>query len=461
VRLSEAGPIIVVGAGPAGALLAIYLAEQGHQVKLCESRPDLRSVDISSGRSINLALATRGLATLQDIGVTDQVEKITIPMRGRMVHTNGEAALQPYGLNDWEVIHSVSRGDLNAILLDRAEATGRVELVFSQRCRSVDFEAKTLTFTDGDDGDREYEIPFGVVFGSDGVNSVVRRSMLEFSGGTFTEEPLDHGYKEISINPKAGGGFQIDPNALHIWPRGEFMLIALANPEGDFTVTLFMPLFGERDSFEALQTEENVLEFFDYHFAEFMPLVPDLTEQFFENPTGDLGTLRTAGWSHGAGGVLVGDAAYSIVPFHGQGMNLAMESTRALARQIESHPEDLAEAFVTYEEQRINNAAAIAEMALQNYSEMRSGVVDPKYLLKRELALELQRRYPDRVTPRYNMVMFTTMPYSEALARGVVLNDLLNELTDGCAVLSDVDFDSAHRRISEISPLPTGGASYE
>lgn len=461
MRLSEAGPIVIVGAGPAGALLAIYLAEQGHKVKLCESRPDLRSVDISSGRSINLALATRGLATLQDIGVTDEVKKITIPMRGRMVHTNGEATLQPYGLNDWEVIHSVSRGDLNAILLDRAEATCRVELVFNQRCRSVDFEAKTIKFTDGADNNEEYEIPFGVVFGADGVNSAVRRSMLEFNGGTFVKEPLDHGYKEILIRPKDDGGFQIDPNALHIWPRGEFMLIALANPEGDFTVTLFMPLLGERDSFEALETEKKVLEFFNYHFAEFMPLVPDLTAQFFENPTGELGTLRTEGWSHGADGVLVGDAAYSIVPFHGQGMNLAMESTRALARQIEAHPEDLAGAFTAYEAQRIDNAAAIAEMALQNYSEMRSGVVDPKYLLKRELALELQSRYPERISPRYNMVMFTTMAYSEALSRGAVLNNLLNELTDGCLELRDVDFELAHQRVSEISPLPAGGVSVE
>lgn len=461
MRLADANPIVVVGAGPAGALLAIYLAEQGHQVQLFESRPDLRSVDISSGRSINLALATRGLATLEDIGVTELVDEITIPMRGRMVHTNGEAHLLPYGLNEWEVIHSVSRGDLNAILLDRAEATGLVEITFNQRCRNVDFENKLITFTDSSDNSREYATPFGVVFGSDGFNSVVRKSMLEANGGAFTKEPLDHGYKEITIAPASDGAFKLDPNALHIWPRGEFMLIALANPGGDFTVTLFMPMKGQRDSFEALRSPAKVEEFFEYHFSQFTPLVPDLVTQFFENPTGDLATLRTEGWSLGADAVLVGDAAYSIVPFHGQGMNLAMESTRALDRHLRANPDDIAEAFRAFENQRIGDAAAIAEMALQNYSEMRSGVVDPKYLIKRELALELQQRHPERISPRYNMVMFTTMPYSEALQRGLVLNDLLNDLTEGCTELSEVDFDLAAARISEIPLLPTGGATYD
>ena len=285
--------------------------------------------------------------------------------------------------------------------------------------------------------------------------------MLEFNNGTFSEEPLDHGYKEITITPEADGGFKLDPNALHIWPRGEFMLIALANPEGDFTVTLFMPMKGERDSFEALQSPDKVEEFFDYHFSQFTPLVPDLVTQFFENPTGELGTLRTQGWSLDADGVLVGDAAYSIVPFHGQGMNLAMESTKALNEHLLANPDDLGEAFRAYEEQRIGDAAAIAEMALQNYSEMRSGVVDPKYLIKRELALELQRLYPERVSPRYNMVMFTTMPYSEALQRGLVLNELLNELTEGCSELSEVDFELAADRVSEIPPLAYGGKSDE
>ena len=460
MRLADANPLVVVGAGPAGALLAIYLAEQGHHVQLFESRPDLRTVDISSGRSINLALATRGLATLQDIAVTELVDEITIPMRGRMVHTDGEEHLLPYGMNEWEVIHSVCRGDLNAILLDRAESTGRVDIAFNQRCRGVDFENKVITFTDSSDNNREYTVPFGVVFGSDGVNSVVRRSMLESNGGSCSEEPLDHGYKEITITPNAEGGFKLDPNALHIWPRGEFMLIALANPDGDFTVTLFMPMKGEKDSFEALKSPAKVEEFFQHHFAQFTPLVPDLVEQFFENPTGELGTLRTEGWSLGADGVLVGDAAYSIVPFHGQGMNLAMESTRALDRHLRANPDDLAEAFRAFETQRIGDAAAIAEMALQNYSEMRSGVVDPKYLIKRELALELQQLYPERISPRYNMVMFTTMPYSEAFQRGLVLNELLNELTEGCTEMSEVDFDLAATRVAEIPPLPTGGATY-
>lgn len=460
MRLSDADPIVVVGAGPAGTLLAIYLAEQGHDVQLFESRPDLRKVDISSGRSINLALATRGLSTLADVGLQEKVKAITIPMRGRMVHTGGEEGLQPYGLNPWEVIHSVSRGDLNALLLDRAEATGRVTITFNQRCQNVDFENKTITFSDYGDSDQDHVVPFGLVFGADGFNSSVRRAMLEVNGGSVSEEPLDHGYKEITIRPDSDGRFKLDPNALHIWPRGEFMLIALANPEGDFTVTLFMPLEGERDSFAALNTPAKVDEFFNFHFEAFVPLVPDLREQFFANPVGRLATLRTQGWSYQDKGVLVGDAAYSIVPFHGQGMNLAMESTRALAAHLEANPDDIEAGFKAYELQRHDDAGAIAAMALQNYTEMRSGVVDPKYLLKRELALELQRRYPERISPRYNMVMFTTMPYAEARRRGAELGGLLNQLIDGCEDMSDVDFDLAAEKVAAIPLLPEGDPTY-
>ena len=417
----------VVGAGPAGSLLAIYLARQGHEVVVYEGRPDLRRVDIDAGRSINLALATRGIVPLIDVGVIDQVDAITIPMRGRMVHAADEPLpeLQPYGSQPHEVIHSVSRTDLNAILLDAAEATGRVRFEFETRLHSVELEDSLLVF---EDGRRE---AFDVVFGADGAGSKVRAALEASGRGFFDVEPLDHSYKEITLPPAVDGGFLIDPNALHIWPRGQFMLIALANPEGDFTVTLFAPT----TTFEALRDPAAVDAFFAEHFSSFATMVPDLADQFFTNPTGALATLRGTGWSHEGRAVVVGDAAHAIVPFHGQGMNAAMESVRALDRHLRASPDDLAAAFAAYEVERKPDADAIAAMALDNYVEMRSGVVDPDYLAQRTLALELEQRHPTRLSPRYNMVMFSTMPYAEAQARAqrqaeLIKTALADETTD-------------------------------
>jgi kynurenine 3-monooxygenase len=417
----------VVGAGQAGSLLAIYLARQGHEVVVYEGRPDLRRVDIDAGRSINLALATRGIVPLIDVGVIDQVDAITIPMRGRMVHAADEPLpeLQPYGSQPHEVIHSVSRTDLNAILLDAAEATGRVRFEFETRLQSVELEDSLLVF---EDGRRE---AFDVVFGADGAGSKVRAAIEASGRGFFDVEPLDHSYKELTLPPTADGGFLIDPHALHIWPRGRFMLIALANPVGDFTVTLFAPT----TTFEALRDPAAVDAFFAEHFSSFATMVPDLADQFFTNPTGALATLRGTGWSHEGRAVVVGDAAHAIVPFHGQGMNAAMESVRALDRHLRASPDDLAAAFAAYEVERKPDADAIAAMALDNYVEMRSGVVDPDYLAQRTLALELEQRHPTRLSPRYNMVMFSTMPYAEAQARAqhqaeLIKTALADETTD-------------------------------
>ena len=421
------GRLSVIGAGPAGSLLAIYLARQGHEVVVYEGRADLRRVDVDAGRSINLALATRGIVPLIDVGVIDQVDAITIPMRGRMVHAADEPLpeLQPYGSQPHEVIHSVSRTDLNAILLDAAEATGRVRFEFETRLHSVELEDSLLVF---EDGRRE---AFDVVFGADGAGSKVRAALEASGRGSFDVEPLDHSYKELTLPPAADGGFLIDPNALHIWPRGQFMLIALANPEGDFTVTLFAPT----TTFEALRDPAAVDAFFAEHFPSFATMVPDLADQFFTNPTGALATLRGTGWSHEGRAVVVGDAAHAIVPFHGQGMNAAMESVRALDRHLRASPDDLAAAFAAYEVERKPDADAIAAMALDNYVEMRAGVVDPDYLAQRTLALELEQRHPTRLSPRYNMVMFSTMPYAEAQARAqrqaeLIKTALADETTD-------------------------------
>ncbi len=433
------GPVVVVGAGQAGSLLAIYLARQGHEVTMYESRPDLRRHDIDAGRSINLALATRGIVPLIDVGVIEHVDAITIPMRGRMVHVPDDPTpdLQPYGTQAHEVIHSVSRTDLNAILLDAAEATGTVTIEFDAQVESVDLDASMLRFVGG------RAEPFGVVFGADGAGSRVRKAIAAKGAGTFKTEWLDHSYKELTLPPAADGTHRIDPNALHIWPRGQFMLIALANPEGDFTITLFAPT----ETFDQLATPEKVDAFFADEFADFAAHVPDLADQFFENPTGPLGTLRATGWSFEDKAVIVGDAAHAIVPFHGQGMNAAMESARSLHAHMVANPDDLAAAFGAYETQRKPDADAIADMALQNYIEMRSGVIDPDYLAKRELALALEQRHPDHISPRYNMVMFSTMPYSEAMSRAAIQGEIISSAIAD----STVDVDAL---VAELPALP-------
>ncbi len=475
-RLGERGPVVIVGAGLAGSMLAVYLARQGHEVQLYESRADLRRVDVDSGRSINLALATRGLVPLRELGLADAVDAITVPMAGRMIHAEGAGgavSFQPYGNRDDEVIHSVSRQDLTALLLDAAEATGRVEIHFEQWCHRVDVERRVLHFSPYGEPDRITEVPFGTVFGCDGSASEIREDVSAAVGGTVSTEPLDHGYKELTLPAGPGGGFQLDPGGLHIWPRGELMLIALANPEGDFTVTLFMPNDGTGfmpndgtgsrraaagDSFASLRTAADVDAFFERHFPDVPAMIDDLADQFLANPTGSLATVRVDGWALDDRAVLVGDAAHAIVPFHGQGMNLAMESCRLLDGHLRRRPDDIAGAFAAFEADRKPDADAIADMAIDNYVEMRSDVVDPDYVLRRELALELERRHPDRFVPRYGMVMFTTMPYAAVQDRARRQQKLLSVVTEGLDPTTDgvdaVDLDRAAALVDQLGPLP-------
>jgi kynurenine 3-monooxygenase len=441
---TEAGPMVIAGAGQAGCLLAIYLARQGHEVTLIERGADLRTDHVDAGRSINLALATRGIVPLVEVGVIDRVDAITIPMRGRMVHDvdGSDPVLQPYGSRPHEVVHSVSRADLNAILLDEAEATGRVDIQFERPLERVDFDSSRLHFADGTT-DR-----FGVVFGADGAGSRVRKSMTAAGAGAFHTEWLDHAYKELTLPPGPDGSHLLDPHALHIWPRGEFMLIALANPEGDFTMTLFAP----RATFDELTGPALIERFFRAEFGDVLNLMPDLVQQYQENPVGHLGTLRTSTWRFGGRAVLVGDAAHAIVPFHGQGMNAALESVRLLDQEMRATPDDLAGAFARYELARRPSADAIAAMALSNYVEMRAGVVDPDYLAKRALALELEQRHPERLSPRYNMVMFSTMPYAEAWSRAanqaeIIADAIADPTLDVDALVSELPL------LPELDPL--------
>jgi kynurenine 3-monooxygenase len=418
----------IVGAGLAGALLALLLARRGLPVVLSERRPDPRQAAPERGRSINLALAARGMRALEQAGVMEEVRPLLIPMRGRMVHERGgAAALQAYGQREGEVVWSVGRADLNRVLIDAAARHGSVSVRFNQLCLGVDVPARRLQFRDLSDG-HGYQLPLAPTIATDGAGSVIRGSLAAAGLVSVREEWLDHDYKELTIPAATAAG--LEREALHIWPRGGFMLIALPNTDGSFTATLFLARHGPQ-SFAALATPQAVTEFFRREFADAVPLLPDLPEQFAAHPEGQLGTVHTAPWHLNGEVLLLGDAAHAIVPFHGQGMNAAFEDCTVLEALLVRHP-DWQTCFAEFERARRPNSAAIAQMALENYIEMRDAVLDARFVRRKAIAMGLERRFPDRFIPRYSMVMFhPEIPYAEALRRGTLQAQLLEELDTG------------------------------
>ena len=397
-------PLSVIGAGLAGTLLSITLARRGHRVRLYERQDDMRRIQIDAGRSINLALAARGIRALELAGVMDLVTPELVPLPGRMLHDpSGALTFVPYGQGPEEVIYSVSRPGLNCILLDAAERAG-VELLFRRQAIALDFARQRVIFENHDDADRTEEIPLHRIFATDGAGSVLRRTMVEQLDIECTEDLLKHGYKELTLPPFPDGKPRIDKHALHIWPRGGFMLIALPNIDGSFTVTLFLALDGP-ESFETLTTPENIEAFFAKHFPDVRQLMPDLATEFLQHPTGIMGTVRCQQWSVEDRLLLIGDAAHAITPFHGQGMNCCFEDCSELDTLL-LDSKDWARSFSEFETARRPNTDAIADMAIENYLEMRDTVRDPKFHLHKALSLELERRHPQRFVPRYSMVMF-------------------------------------------------------
>ncbi len=426
----QAHPTVnIVGAGLAGSLLALLLARRGLSVTLHERRPDPRQAQPERGRSINLALAARGMRALERAGVMERVRPLLIPMRGRLVHgSSGQTALQPYGQREHEVIWSVGRADLNRVLIEEASRHAGVSVRFNQLCLGADVREDGLRFRDQASG-ALHEVSLTPTIATDGAGSAVRGSLAAAGLVSVHEEWLDHDYKELSV-PPATGRHALEPNALHIWPRGGFMLIALPNTDGSFTATLFLARTGAA-SFAALVTDEAVAGFFQHHFPDALPLMPDLLAEFASHPQGQLGTVHATPW-HVAGRVLLlGDAAHAIVPFHGQGMNAAFEDCVVLDALV-ARAADWPAVFAQFEQSRRPNAAAIAHMALENYTEMRDAVLDARFVRRKELAMGLERRFPDRFIPRYSMVMFhPEISYAEALRRGAVQAQLLDELDPG------------------------------
>jgi len=451
MRLPAGARINIVGAGLAGALLALLLARRGLAVALYERRADPRQARPERGRSINLALAARGMRALERAGVLETVRPLLIPMRGRMVHDRGGAvALQPYGQREHEVIYSVGRADLNRVLIEAAAQHGNVSVHFNQQCLRADPGTGHVSFHDGVSGG-EYQLPLAPTVATDGAGSAIRASLAAAQRVGVREEWLDHDYKELTIPASAGGA--LERHALHIWPRGGFMLIALPNTDGSFTATLFLAREGPR-SFAALTSAETVREFFAREFADALPLLPDLAAQFAANPQGQLGTVYTVPWHVRGEVLLLGDAAHAIVPFHGQGMNAAFEDCAELDALLAAS-DDWQELFARFEQSRRPNTTAIAHMALENYLEMRDAVLDAGFVRRKALAMALERRFPERFIPRYSMVMFhPEIPYADAERRGSLQEQLLHELDRAGGGDAAADSPLAERLIRErLAPI--------
>jgi kynurenine 3-monooxygenase len=442
-------PVTIVGAGLCGSLLSIMFAKRGIGSCVYERQQDPRYSQGSAGRSINLAMSARGMRALRHAGLLAQIEPLLLAMRGRLIHKeNGTTELQPYGQQPHEQIFSVSRAGLNRILVAAACELFGVAMRFGQEVTGYATESGRLTLKNIDNSNT-YTISGSPLIAADGAGSCLRRAFATDSYISPVESLLPHSYKELSIPAGPGGRFQLATGALHVWPRGGFMLIALPNPGGDFTLTLFLPNDGPA-SFAALDSAAAISAFFAKHFADVMPLIPDLTEAFATNPVGILGTVRCRHWHKGGDLLLIGDAAHAVVPFHGQGMNLAFEDCVILDEILARGEQNWSRTFETFENRQLANANAIADMALENYVEMRDTVRDPGFLLRKALAFELERRLPGQFIPRYSMVMFhDEIPYADAQRRGAVQQALLEELTKNAHSLDDIDLDAAERRVAK------------
>lgn len=416
--------VMIIGGGLAGSLLAIFLSKKGFQVTVYEKRSDPRSDDRKiGGRSINLALSDRGILALEKAGVMDALSHMLIPMKGRMIHhLDGKLHFQPYG-NDNQAINSVSRSLLNEVLIEQADRSG-VKFFFDHKCESVDIERHIATFaTKG----KSEAVSADVIIGADGAFSTLRNELQRTDRFNFSQDYIPHGYKELTIEPGADG-FRLEPNALHIWPRGQFMLIALPNVDQSFTCTLFLPFEGEQ-SFSSLQDPQKVLQFFSGLFPDTIPLIPNLTEQFFANPTSSLLTVKCFPWFRNRC-LLIGDACHAIVPFYGQGINAGFEDCRIFDELLEVYYPDWDQLFSAFQRKRKPDADAIAGLALDNFIEMRDKVADEQFLWQKKLEALLHKKYPDKWVPLYTMVTFSNMSYHRALLIGKKQEAIMHKIRE-------------------------------
>ena len=442
---STSETITLIGAGLVGPLLATGLAKRGFEVEIYERRPDMRHVSMSAGRSINLALSARGIYALTEAGLWDEMRRTTVLMKGRMIHSAAaELTFQPYGKDDSEVIYAISRTDLNIALINAAEAQG-VKINFQKRCTGFTLKTGELRLhVEQTDDDRI--LVRNIVIGCDGSASAIRDEMLKLNRFSFSQQYLDYGYKELTIPAGTNGGHVLDPHALHIWPRGNYMLIALPNVDGTFGCILFLPLEGH-DSFAQLSTRADVADFFRANFPDAVALMPEFADNFFANPTGSMVTIKCSPWRAEGRALLLGDAAHAIVPFFGQGINCGFEDCTILLKLVDRHGTDWKHIFTEFEKARKINTDAIADLALENFVEMRDRVSDPRFLFRKKLELALEARYPRVFVPKYAMVTFHRVPYATALKRGQVQERMLTQLCHGIDRVEDLDWHKADRLI--------------
>lgn len=407
--------VTIVGAGLVGSLLSIYLSKRGYQVSVYEKRPDLRKNRISAGKSINLALSDRGWHGLEGVGIADEIRKVAIPMKGRMIHSlDGKLNLQPYG-KEGQAIYSVSRGGLNCVLMDLAEKHG-AKFFYNERCAHIDLNSAT-SFFENTETKKTTAVKSETIFGTDGAFSAARLQLqLSTDKFNYSQQYLEHGYKELVIPATASGDFAMEPNALHIWPREQFMLIALPNLDKSFTCTLFFPFEGKK-SFAALDTEEKMLEFFKKTFPDAVPLMPTLAHDYFAYTAASLVTVKCFPWSYEDKLLLLGDAAHAIVPFFGQGMNCGFEDCVVL-NDLMKESLSWKLIFEKFEKERKKNSDAIAELAVQNFVEMRDLVTHPDFILRKKIEAYLNEHHPEKWKPLYSMVTFSDIPYSVAMTEG-------------------------------------------
>ena len=430
-KFPESSHAALFGAGLVGALLALYLRRRGVAVDVYERRSDPRLATTSGGRSINLALSDRGLRALAGVSLEEAVRAFALPMRGRMIHDHaGAVTLQRYGTAG-QAIYSVPRAQLNQLLIDHAGQAG-ARLHFDHRCEEVDPNAAAATVT-GANGATQH-VTADVVLGADGAFSAVRGALQRTDRFDYAQSYLPHGYKEVTFPPDADGNWALDPAALHIWPRRQFMLIALPNPDRSFTGTLFLPYEGD-PSFAQLTTPARFRQFFATHFADALPLLPHLEEAFEHNPTASMVTIHCYPWARGRT-ALIGDAAHAIVPFYGQGMNAGFEDCRVF-NDLMDHHTDWPALLSAYQRVRKPSADAIAELALHNFVEMRDHVADPAFLRRKQLEARIHAAHPDVWLPLYSMVTFSHLPYEEALRRGRAQARLMDQLVEGAGGASD------------------------